>query len=127
MKTILCALALSLAALTLPAPAFGADKENVVVPQDTKAFSVDKTSLVRLTGKGIAGSTIEAEVLSGPVKIATVNTVHYRKGGKAPAGNVVKEFVLKSSGAGKVKVKITVTPPQKDSTPKVTTYEYEVE
>ena len=98
----------------------------MVVPQDDKAFSVDKSSIVRLTASGISGSTIEAEVVSGPAKIDRVNELFPRKGGEAVLGKVTKEFDLKSSGTGKVKVKVTVTPPQKDSTPKVTTYEYEV-
>jgi len=121
MRNLLCVLALALAGT-----AFGVDRQNVVVPQDDKAFSVDKASIVRLTGSGIAGSTIEAEIVSGPAKIATVNDLFPRKGGEPVIGKVTKEFDLKSSGTGKVKVKVTVTPPQKGSTPKVTTYEYEV-
>jgi hypothetical protein len=126
MRKLLCVLALSLAAPMLAGTAFGLDRHNVVVPQDDKAFTVDKTSIVRLTASGISGSTIEAEVVSGPAKIATVNELFPRKGGEAVLGKVTKEFDLKSRGTGKVKVKVTVTPPQKDSTPKVTTYEYEV-
>jgi len=41
-------------------------------------------------------------------------------------GKMMKEFDLKSTGTGRVKVKVSATPPKTDSTPKVTTSEYEV-
>jgi hypothetical protein len=126
MRKLLFAVALSVAVLALTGTAFAVDRHNIIVPEDDKAFSVEQSSIVRLTGKGIAGSTIEAEVVSGPAKIDSVNEVFPRKDGKPVLGTVKKEFNLKSSGRGTVKVKITVTGPQKGATPKVTTYEYEV-
>jgi hypothetical protein len=87
---------------------------------------VDQKDYVRLSGEGISGSTIEAEILSGPASIASVNDVFPRKNGEPVTGKMFKEFNIKHSGKGMVKVKITVTPPKKDTTAKVTNYEYEV-
>ena len=123
MKKLLCVMVLSLA---LPVLAFGLDRHNVVVPKDTKAFSVDRTSLVRLSASGDTGTTIEAEVLSGPSKIDSICELFPRKNGEPVTGKVMKEFHFKSSGTGSVKVRVTVTPAQKNATPKVTTYEWEV-
>ena len=126
MRKLLCAVTLSLAIPVLAGTAFGLDRYKVVIPKDNKAFEVEVSSYVRLTGKGISGSSIEAEVVSGPAKIVSVNEVFPRKDGKPQLGNVIKEFNIKASATGTVRVKVTVTPPQKDSSPKVTTYEYEV-
>jgi len=126
MRKFLCVLVLSLAVPMLAGTALGVDRFNVVTPQDNKAFTVDKASIVRLTASGDTGSTIEAEILSGPAKIHCVNDVFHRKNGEPVTGKMIKEFDLKSTGTGMVKVKVSVTPPKKDSTPKVTTYEYEV-
>jgi hypothetical protein len=117
---------LRLLVLSLAGTASAVDRHNVV-PQDDKAFTVGKSSIVRLTASGISGSTIEAEIVSGPAKIDRVNELFPRKGGEPVTGKVTKEFDLKSTATGKVmvKVKVTVTP-LKDSTPEVTTYEYEV-
>jgi len=58
-------LVLSLAVPMLAGTALGVDRFNVVTPQDSKAFTVDKSSIVRLSAIGDTGSTIEAEILSG--------------------------------------------------------------
>ena len=39
-----------------------ADERTVIVPTDNQPFTVEKTDIVRLTGKGIAGSKIEYRV-----------------------------------------------------------------
>jgi hypothetical protein len=130
MKKLLCVWGLALAVCvlsgTVQAAAKDAATRNVVVPMDDKAFAVDKDSLVRLHAKGIAGSTIEAKIVSGPASFVATHVIHYRKNGKPVVGNITKEFELKSTDTGTVKVTVTVTSPEKDSTPKVTTYEYEV-
>ena len=38
-----------------------ADDRTVIVPKDDKPFTVVKTDLIRLTGRGIAGSKMEVE------------------------------------------------------------------
>jgi hypothetical protein len=98
----------------------------VVVPLDTKPFGVEESSIVRLTGRGIAGSKVTAKVVSGPAKIAATNDVSERKNGKPLIGNTIREFDIKPTGKGKVKVEITVKPPQPGASPKVTVYEFEV-
>jgi hypothetical protein len=100
-----------------------AEDRTVVVPRDDKPFTVEKTDLVRLTGKGIAGSKIEAKV-EGPAKIEATTTVRELVNGRPLIGSHIKEFDLKPSGTGKVTVTITVTPPQPDAKPMVTKFEF---
>lgn len=120
-------------ALLLPLPGMSAAvlaadekpaEKSVVVPQDNKPFKVDKDSIVRLTGKGIAGSQIDVKV-TGPAKVAGINEITERVNGQIPIGTTVTEFNLKSTGAGKVIVELTVKPPTGKTT--VTKYEYQVE
>jgi hypothetical protein len=102
-----------------------ADERTVVVPRDDKPFAVEKTDLVRLTGKGIAGSKIEVKV-DGPAKLEATSNVRELVNGRPIIGNSVKEFDLKATDTGKVTVTITVTPPQPDAQAKVTKIEFEV-
>lgn len=102
-----------------------AGEQSVVVPKDDKPFTVQKTDTVRLTGKGIAGSKIEAKV-DGPAKVEATITIREVADGKTVIGNQIKEFDLKPTAKGKVTVTITVTPPQPDAEPKVTKYQFEV-
>lgn len=105
--------------------AASADEQTVVVPRDNKPFAVEKGDIVRLTGKGIAGSKIEAKV-EGPAKVAATNSVREVAQGHTVIGNGVKEFDLKATDKGKVTVTITVTPPQPGAAAVVTKYEFEV-
>lgn len=102
-----------------------ADDRTVIVPTDNKAFTVEKSNIVRLTGKGIAGSKIEAKI-DGPAKVESANVIRQLVNGHAIIGSHVKEFELKPTGVGKVMATITVTPPQPNVEPKVTNYEFEV-
>jgi hypothetical protein len=102
-----------------------AEDRTVVVPTDDKPFTVEKGDIVRLTGKGIAGSKIEARV-EGPAKVEATSTVRELVNGRPLLGNQTKEFDLKPTGTGTVTVTITVTPPQPDAKPKVTRIEFEV-
>src|SRR5437764_438910 len=95
----------------------------VIVPTDDTAFTVQKTDIVRLTGKGIAGSKIEVKV-EGPAKVEATNDVRQLKNGKAVIGNSVKEFDLKPTDTGNVTVTITVTPPQPNAQPTATKYQF---
>jgi len=102
-----------------------ADERTVIVPKDEKPFAVEKDDLVRLTGKGIAGSKIEVKV-DGPAKVEATSNIRELVNGRPIIGNSVKEFDLKPTDKGKVTVTITVTPPQPDAKAKVTKIEFEV-
>ena len=102
-----------------------ADERTVIVPKDDKPFTVEKADLVRLTGKGIAGSKIEIKV-DGPAKVEATSDVRELVNGRPIIGNSVTEFDLKPTDIGKVTVTITVTPPQPDAKAKVTKIEFEV-
>jgi hypothetical protein len=120
MKKSLCAVLLSLGLVGL---ALGAE---VVVPLDNKPFTVEQKDVVRLIGKGIAGSKVSAKVVSGKAKIASANYIFERKGGSPVIGNTIREFNISPTGKGKVKVRVSVTSPIPDSTPEVTDYEFTV-
>jgi hypothetical protein len=102
-----------------------AEDRTVIVPMDDKPFSVEKTDIVRLIGRGIAGSKIEATI-DGPAKVETTSIVRQLTNGQFPLGGLVKEFDLKPTDSGKVTVTITVTPPQPGAKPKVTRIQFEV-
>lgn len=102
-----------------------ADERTVVVPKDDKPFAVEKADLVRLTGKGIAGSKIEVKV-DGPAKVEATRNVRELVNGHTVIGNSVKEFDIKLTEKGKVTVTISVTPPQPGAEAKVTKIEFEV-
>lgn len=102
-----------------------AEDRTVVIPTDDKPFTVEKTDLVRLSGKGIAGTKIEMKI-DGPAKLDATSIVRELVNGKAPLGNTKKEFDIKPTGAGKVTVTITVKPPQAIAKPTETKIEFEV-
>lgn len=113
-------------ASTLFVAAIQGPERTVVVPEDTTPFTVAEDEIVRLTGKGIAGSTIEAKV-EGPAKIIAENAVSVRVKGRMPLGSFTKEFEVKPSGKGAVKVTISVKFPQPNQKPETATYEFTVE
>jgi hypothetical protein len=102
-----------------------ADDRTVIVPRDQKPFTVGKSDIVRLTGKGIAGSKSEAKV-DGPAKIEATSTVREVVNGRPLIGTTVKEFDLKPTDMGKVTVTITVTPPQPNAPAKTTKFEFDM-
>jgi hypothetical protein len=102
-----------------------AAERTVIVPADNKPFTVEKADIVRLTGKGIAGSKIEIKV-DGPAKVQNENGVIEKKGGGTIIGNSIREFELQPTDTGKVTVTITVTPPQPNAKATKTTYLFEV-
>jgi hypothetical protein len=122
----LYALTLSLVLAALVGTAVAADRNNIVIPQDNTSFAVDRTSIVRIWGKGEPRSTIEATVVSGPAKIKCVNDVFYRKNGKPVTDKMVKEFDFNQTGTGTVKVRLTVTPPGKDTKADVKEFTWDV-
>ncbi len=98
-------------------------RQVVVVPKDSSPFQVDRQQMVRLTGEGIAGSTIVAAV-DGPGTIVAENSVLTMKGGHIVLGVDKVEFVIKPTGPGTVKVKVTST--FRNAEPVVKTYQFEV-
>jgi len=79
--------------------------------------------MVRFTQGGIAGSKIVAEV-DGPAEIAAENSLLTVKNGHVLIGEENVEFVIRPTGEGKVKVKITTTFLKNE--PTITNYEFEV-
>jgi hypothetical protein len=102
------------------------EERTVVVPKDNKPFTVQQSEYVRLTGKGIGGSQIEAKV-TGPAKIEATSGLREVTEGETLIGVYKKEFDLKPTGTGKVTVTITIKPPQPDAKDKVTRYVFTVE
>jgi hypothetical protein len=100
-------------------------EQTVLVPHDMAPFQAEMKQLVRLPGDGISGSKTVAAV-DGPAKIVAANVLMNLKGGHPLIGMLNKEFIVKPLGKGKVKVKITSTPPQPDAKPAVVNYEFEV-
>jgi hypothetical protein len=98
----------------------------IVMPMDSTPFKVTEKEVVRLVESGIAGSRIEAKV-EGPAKVSMTATIRQLRNGRPMIGNTTHEFDIKPTGKGRVKVIVTVTPPQPDAKPKVVTYEFEVE
>jgi hypothetical protein len=125
MKNIIVALFLSVMTLAFASTA-RADDPTVVTPLDTGPFKVEKTDIIRLTAKGISGSKIDVKIVDGPAKVDATRNVSERKMGKHPIGVEIKEFDIKASDKGKVKVKITVTPPTGAKAVE-TNYEFEIQ
>ncbi len=97
----------------------------VIVPQDNTPFKVQMDQRVRITGEGIAGSKLVADV-DGPAKIVAENSILTMKGGHLLIGMAKVEYEIKPTGQGTVKVKITSTPPQSNVESTVKTYTFEV-
>jgi hypothetical protein len=95
----------------------------VVVPQDANPFSVDREQLVRLRQDGISGSEIVAEI-DGPAEVAAKNSLLSVKNSHVLLGRENAEFVIRPTGPGKVKVKVTTT--FLENEPIIADYEFEV-
>jgi hypothetical protein len=80
----------------------------VIVPQDANPFTVERQQIVRFRQDGISGSKILAEV-DGPAEIVAENSLLTVKNGHVLLGKEEVEFVIRPTGEGKVKVKITTT------------------
>jgi hypothetical protein len=103
-----------------------AAERSVVVPKDTKPFQVTPKDIVRLTGRGIAGSRIEATV-EGAAELERTTKLSERANGSPVVGNDILEFEIKPKGKGKVLVTITVRPPQPTAKPQLQKYEFDVQ
>jgi hypothetical protein len=103
-----------------------ADERTVVIPVDaTKPFTVEKTDIVRIPASTIAGGTIEVEV-TGSAKIDTESVVRQKAGDSFVIGTLSKEYDLKPTGKGKVKVVVKTAGPGQAKNPTKTEYEFEV-
>jgi hypothetical protein len=123
MNRVIVKLVLAVVALAA-CTAVQAKERVVVIPRDNIPFTVEKGDVVRLTGKGIAGAKIVAEV-EGPAKIVAENVITVRREGKSLVGPGNREFEIEATGKGTVKVTITSTPPTGQK-PVVSKYEFEV-
>jgi hypothetical protein len=103
-----------------------AAERTLVVPQDSAPFTVTESEIVRLSGKGIAGSRIEVKV-TGPARVISENSLSGRVSGRRQIGLHVREFEIEPTGTGRVKVTIVVRPPQPDAKPATTEHEFTVE
>lgn len=106
--------------------AIQAAERSVILPRDATPFKAGSADIVRVTGKGIAGAKVVAAV-EGPAKVDAENRISERSNGHPMIGLNVREFEIKATGKGHVKVTITVTPPQPGIPPNVSSYEYDVE
>jgi hypothetical protein len=101
------------------------DVRDVVVPKDNKPFTVEENDIVRLVGRGIAGSTITPDV-TGPAKVIRAYHIRQLVDGRSPIGGQEREFEILPTGKGEVTVTITVKYPT-GSPPKVEKYRFTVE
>jgi hypothetical protein len=102
-----------------------AEERTIVIPEDNTPFTVSEDAVVRLTGEGIAGAKIKAEV-DGPAKIIVENALRWVAKGHNKIGSGNKEFEVKPTGKGKITVTITSTSPIPNQKPTITKYEFEV-
>ena len=103
-----------------------AAERTVVVVEDNTPFTVSDDAVVRLTGEGIAGAQITAQV-QGPAKLVAENALRWAAKGHYRIGSGNKEFEIKPTGKGKVMVTITSTSPIPNQKPTVTKYQFDVE
>ena len=101
------------------------DVRDVVVPMDEEPFTVKQNEIVRVTGQGIAGSTITPDV-KGPAKIIRATHIRSVIGGEVPVGGMDREFEILPTGKGEVTVTITVKYPT-GGAPKVEKYRFTVQ
>ena len=99
----------------------------VVVTNDAVPFTVEVHEIIRVTGEGIAGSTIQIEINQSPLKVERVAEIRNVQNGSTPISTTIKEYELKPKDKGKAKVDVVVTPPQPGSSPNITVYEFEIQ
>ncbi len=101
-----------------------AEVASIVIAEGNKPFEVTETDIVRLTGKGIAGSTATAKI-TGPAKIEQQATIRRIVNGLPLVGPGDTEFDIEPTGKGAVTVTISVKRPNSDQ-PEVKTYTFTV-
>lgn len=105
----------------------GMARADVVVPEDTTPIKVSQGDKVRLTATGISGGSATAKVVAGQATVDKGTTVTRRVNGQMPIGALLKEFVVTPSVKGKVRVEVSVKPPQPNAPAQTTTYEFDVQ
>ena len=100
-------------------------ERTVVIPDDDAPFTVSEDVVIRLTGQGIAGATITAQV-EGPAELIAQNALQWITKGHSKIGSGNKEFEVKPTGTGSVLVTITSTSPIPGQNPTVTKYQFDV-
>lgn len=110
----------------LLASVVSAGERTVVIVEDDAPFTVSDDVIVRLTGEGIAGAKITADV-QGPAKVIAETAIRWVAKGHFRVGSGNKEFEVKPTGKGKVVVTITSTSPIPDEKPTITKYQFTVE
>lgn len=98
----------------------------VVIVEDETPFTVSFGVVVRLTGEGIGGARITAQV-QGPAKIIAENYLRWVAQGEYRIGMGSKEFEIMPTGKGRVVVTITSTSPIPGENPTTTKYQFDVQ
>jgi hypothetical protein len=111
--------------LLVLASAAQAAERTVVVPRDAAPFTVVQHNVVRLTGEAISGGNVTATV-NGPARIESENIVSTVVNGHVLIGALRKEFDIRPTGKGIVKVTLTATSPIPNTQPTKTEYEFTV-
>ena len=96
----------------------------IIVPGDEKPFGVDRTDVVRLPARGIAGSEFSTKI-EGPARLRRKAYITQMFDGEFPIGGADVELEFEMTGPGKVKIDVIVNYPNGPK-PKVTTYRFEV-
>ena len=86
------------------------ESSSVVVPGDGTTFEVEVGETVRLSGNGIAGSTIEAKV-TGPARLIRSRSIRHLIEGQQMIGGSEMEFEIQATGPGDVTVLVKVDYP----------------
>lgn len=97
---------------------------DIVDVEGGKPATVGMDDVVRITGTGIAGAEISAQV-AGAGKLDATNNVRKIKDGQPVIGSSIKEFMIKPTKKGTIEVTVTVTNPTA-AKPMQTKYQIEV-
>jgi hypothetical protein len=126
MKTCVRPVPSALVALALFTLRANAADITVVDVEGEKPAKVQAFDVVRVTGRGIAGATIDVKV-DGDGRLQATNDVRRVKNGQPVIGATTKEFLIKpAKKGGTIQVTVTIKNPTSD-TPTVQKYHIDVE
>jgi hypothetical protein len=126
MKTCVRPVSSALVALALFTLRASAADITVVDVEGEKPAKVQAFDVVRVTGRGIAGATIDVKV-DGDGRLQATNDVRRVKNGQPVIGATTKEFLIKpAKKGGTIQVTVTIKNPTSD-TPTVQKYHIDVE
>ena len=100
------------------------ETDSIVIVEGDKPFEVTQDEVVRLIGKGIAGSKATVTV-KGPAKIDQQATIRRIVNGRPLIGASDTEFDIEPTGKGEVTVTISVKLPNANK-PEVKAYSFTV-